>query len=121
MHYFATDKNNLSTHPINFITIATHGNIFPESTDLPGLKPMKNAMKEVLINKHYEYTVTPIIYHFKKIKKISDKPFLNTDGSSLAYPRYKGILKYKNNDFSLTGFEKTNIPIKFAWIIKEIK
>ncbi len=110
-------KRNSSTHPINWVTIAEHSNIFKgKDIELPGLPKMKEALKEVLLNKHYEYIVAP--QRFKTIKKIKIKAFIHEE---YFLPIYCGTLKLNSKgSLFLTGFEKS-IDLEYVWIIKEIK
>lgn len=115
---FIYSKEKFATHPLNWMTLAVHSNMF-DSIDkslLTGVKPMIEAAKEMLVGKKYKYVVAPNAF-----KKLKHKPkMLEWDKKNLC-PIYKGKLEFKGNDFILTGFEKTKIAIKYAWILEEIK
>jgi len=108
----------MSTHPINWITLAKYSDMFQDGDRqlLTGLDPMINAMKTQLVNRKYEYVASPCAF-----EKLKNKASLkNWDVKNLA-PIYYGILSFENDEFYLSGFEKTKIPVKKTWILKEVK
>lgn len=110
-------KKSSATHPINWITVAEHSDMFKgKDVDLPGLPKMKEALNKALLNKRYEYIVAP--QRFKTINKIKIKATIHEE---YFLPIYYGNLKLNSKGkLFLTGFEKP-IELHYVWIVKEIK
>lgn len=111
-------NGQLTTHPLNWLTIARHSNIFDsiDKSELPGIKPMILSARKQLVGRKYKYVVSPFAF-----RKLKHKPKMLHWEPKKLFPYYIGRLEFENNDFVLTKFEKTKIHIKYAWILEEIK
>lgn len=112
------DKNKEATDPLNWMILARYCTELRKLKNSAGIPPLIKAMQEKLIGKHYRYTVYPTALK-GKLEKLTMEMFVEEE----AYASWVGVLKWDKvrKFFSITNPYCKSFPLKYCWIIGEIK